>query len=108
MKAVYSCDHCNFTTSDLEAMEKHEAAHKDAEILANRINALIAEYNNKHDETFYIAKYTPSPVNKKKAEKPPVKNIAEKRNVFPSLTEISGYDVPDIFTAFFNPLGGRD
>lgn len=108
MKAVYSCDHCNFTTSDLEAMEKHEAAHKDAEILANRINALIAEYNNKHDETFYIAKYTPSPVNKKKAEKPPVKNTAENRDIFPSLTEIRGRDIPDVFTVLLNSLGGRD
>lgn len=68
MKALYTCDHCNFSSTDLEKMKAHEAAHQDAEVLANRINGLIAEYNAKHDDAFCIAKYTPNLANKKKPE----------------------------------------
>ena len=81
MKALYTCDHCNYSTTDLEKMKQHEAAHKDAEILANRINGLIVEYNSKHDDAFCIAKYTPNLANKKpkpKAEpEKPAKKPAE-------------------------------
>lgn len=71
MKATYRCDFCDFTTDNLEAVNAHEAAHKEVEALENKINALIDEYNTKHkDDKFFLAHYKPNSAVKKPAPKP--------------------------------------
>lgn len=106
-------DHCNYSTTDFDKMNAHEAAHKDAEVLANRINGLIAEYNSKHDDMFCIAKYTPNlakksvnaktDVKKPCAEnkKPAVKPSADKDSAPTNVHPVSKDTLDDLFKKAF-------
>lgn len=48
MKTTYSCEHCDFTTTNLEEMIAHEKTHTEREKLVNEINAKIEAFNNNH------------------------------------------------------------
>lgn len=48
MKTTYSCEHCDFTTTNLEEMTAHEKTHTEREKLVNEINAKIEAFNNNH------------------------------------------------------------